>query len=66
MDHIHPISNPFSSSVVLLKKKDSTLLMCIDYMDINKKTIKNLYPIPIMDELMDESRGAKFLSKIDL
>ena len=66
MDHIHPSSNPFSSFAVLLKKKDSTLLMCIDYMDINKKTIKNLYPIPIMDELMDESRGAKFLSKIDL
>jgi hypothetical protein len=66
MDHIHPSSNPFASSMVLLKKKDGTLWMCIDYMDINKKTIKNLYPIPIIDELMDELRGAKFLSKIDL
>jgi hypothetical protein len=53
MDHIHPSSNPFSSSVVLLKKKDGTPWMCIDYMDINKKTIKNLYPIPIIDELRD-------------
>jgi hypothetical protein len=66
MVHIHPSSNSFSSSVVLVKKKDGTLRMCIDYRSLNKKTIKNQYPIPRMDELMDELRGDNFFSKIDL
>ena len=48
--------------MVLVKKKDGTLRMCIDYRALNKKTLKNRYPIPWIDEL----RGAKFFSKIDL
>ena len=46
--------------------KDGTLRMCIDYRALNKKTLKNRYPIPRINELMDELRGAKFFSKIDL
>ena len=56
----------FASSVVLVKKKEGTLRMCIDYRALNKKTLKNRYPIPRIDELMDELRGARFFSKIDL
>ena len=63
---IRPIYSPYASSIVLLKKKYGTLRMCIDFRALNKKTIKNRYPIPRIDELMDEIFGAKYFSKIDL
>ena len=59
-------SSHFASSVVLVKKNDVTLRMCIDYISINKNTIKNMYPIPRIDELMDELHGFELFSKIDL
>jgi hypothetical protein len=66
MGHIELSSSPFASSVVLVKKKDGTLRMCIYYRALNKKIIKNMYPISRIDELMDELRGEKYFSKIDL
>ena len=52
--------------MVLVKKKDGSLRMCINYRDLDKKTMKNRYPIPKIYKLMDELRRSKFFSKIDL
>jgi hypothetical protein len=66
MGHIILGSSLFVSSIVLVMKKDGTMRMCIDYHSLNKKTIKNRYPIPRIDKLMNELHGAVFFSKIDL
>jgi hypothetical protein len=51
---------------VLVKTKDGTMSMCIDYRDLNKRTIKNMYPIPRIDELLDEIHGTIYFTKLDL
>ena len=66
LGHIQLSTSPFASFVVLVKKKDDTLRMCIDYRALNKKTLKNKYPIRRIDELMVELRAAQFFSKINL
>ena len=50
----------------MVKKKDGTLRMCIDFRELNKKIVKNRYPIPRIYDLMDEIHGEKFFSNIDL
>ena len=49
-----------------MKKKDVTLWMCIDYRQINKVTMKNKYPLPRIEDLFDQLKGASVFSKIDL
>ena len=52
--------------MLFVKKKDGSLRMCIDYRILNSVTVKNKYPLPRIDDLFDQLRGASVFSKIDL
>eukprot|EP00253_Pinus_taeda_P033032 PITA_33032 len=65
-NYIRPSVSPWGAPVLFVRKKDGTLRMCIDYRQLNKLTIKNKYPLPRIDELFDQVKGATVFSKIDL
>ena len=63
---IRPNTSPWGTPVLFAKKKNKTLRMCIDYQQLNRVTIKNQYPLPRIDDLFDQLKGAQVYSKIDL
>ena len=63
---IRQSTSPWGASVLFAKKKDKTLRLCIDYRQLNRVTIKNMYPLPRIDDLFDQLRRARVYSKIDL
>jgi hypothetical protein len=63
---IRPSNSPWGAPVLFIKNKDGTLRLCIDYRQLNKVTVKNRYPLPRIDDLFNQLKGARVFSKIDL
>ena len=65
-EFVRPSVSPWGTPVLFVKKKDGTLRMCINYRHINKVTVKNKYPLPRIEDLFYQLKGACVFSKIDL
>ncbi|GKE66292.1 hypothetical protein Tco_1520453 [Tanacetum coccineum] len=63
---IRPSHSSWGAPVLFVKKKDGSLRMCIDYRELNKLTVKNRYPLLMIDDLFDRLQGSRYFSKIDL
>ena len=63
---IRPSTSPWGAPVLLVKKKDESSCLCVDYRQLNKMTIKNKYPLPRIHDLMDQLHGSSMFSKLDL
>ncbi|GBG81558.1 hypothetical protein CBR_g32548 [Chara braunii] len=63
---IRPNSSPYGAPVLFVRKKNKDLRLCIDYRKLNAQTIRNVGPLPRIDDLLERLGGAKFFSKLDL
>ena len=63
---IRPSVSLGGAPVLFVKKKDDSMRICSDYRELNKRTVKNKYPLPRIEDLFDQLRGATVFSKIDL
>ena len=63
---IRPSVSPWGAPVLFVKKKDGSMRLCINYRELNKVTVRNKYPLPLIDDLFDQPQGACVFSKIDL
>jgi hypothetical protein len=64
--YVRPSTSPWGAPVLFVKKKDGSMRMCVDYRALNEVTIKNKYPLPRIEDLFDQLKGATVFSKIDL
>jgi hypothetical protein len=63
---IRPSQSSAASPVLFVPKKDGTLRLCIDYRGLNKITIKDRYPLPLVSEILDRASGANYFTKLDI
>lgn len=63
---IRPSQSPAGAPILFVPKKDGTLRLCVDYRGLNKVTVKNAHPLPLIDETLDRLVGAKVFTKLDL
>jgi len=63
---IRPSSSPYGAAAVLVRKKDKSLRLCVDYRLLNQKTLKDAYPLPRIDEALDALHGSKYYTTLDL
>ncbi|RJE17540.1 to reverse transcriptase, partial [Aspergillus sclerotialis] len=63
---IRPSKSPAGAPIIFVPKKDGGLRLCVDYRGLNKITVKNRYPLPLISEILDRLSGSKFFTKIDL
>jgi hypothetical protein len=63
---IQPSSSPAAAPILFAKKKDGGLRLCVNYCALNKATVKNRYPLPLISEMLDHVREARIFTKLDL
>jgi hypothetical protein len=63
---IQPSSSPYGAPLLFIPRPDGSMNMCIDYRALNKITIKNKYPLPRIEDLLDNLSGARYFPRLDL
>ena len=63
---IRPSKSPAGAPILFVPKADGTMRLCVDYRGLNKVTIKNRYPIPLVSEMLDRLLKVKVFTKLDL
>lgn len=63
---IRPSTSDYASSVVLVRKKNGSHRLCVDYRALNKKIVKDIYPLPLIDDQLDALQGARVFNMLDL
>jgi len=64
--HIRPSQSPAGYPILFVPKKDGKLRLCVDYRQLNSITVKNRYPLPLIEELHDRFRGTTWFTALDL